>query len=278
MRPTITIILTTYNWPEALRLSLLSLEAQTNKNFEVVIADDGSRYITRELIDEHRKILTFNIFHVWQEDKGFRKSKILNQAIQRACGDYLIFLDGDCIVQPDFVDQHIKLAEVGVLVTGGRILLGAKLTAQLCESKSWVFSNWVRKSFLYRLTRQMNKLLPLFIKLPDFKARIYKDFKWSRIKGCNMAAWRQDIMKINGFDESLEGWGHEDADFVFRLHSNGVKRKSGSWATEVLHLWHKTASKAQAEKNAEIVRIKILAKSPTRDTTLTNSESRFLTS
>ncbi len=75
-----------------------------------------------------------------------------------------------------------------------------------------------------------------------------------------MAAWRTDVKQIGGFDESLEGWGHEDADFVFRLQHAGVIRKSGSWATEVLHLWHKTASKGSAAKNAEIVRAKILAK------------------
>lgn len=260
--PRVSIILATYNWPEALRLSLQSLEMQTQKNFEVVIADDGSKDATCELILDQKKKRSFQIHHEWQEDHGFRKSKILNQAIQRSQGEYLIFLDGDCIVQPDFVEQHLKLAKKGAMVTGGRILLGEKLTNQLCEAGVWSYSEFISKSFLYRIIGQLNKWLPFFVKAPDFKARIYSRFKWSRIKGCNMAAWRRDVINIGGFDESLEGWGHEDADFVFRLQNSGVKRKSGSWATEVLHLWHATASKEQAEKNAEIVRTKILAKSP----------------
>ena len=259
-KPKISIILATYNWPEALRLSLLSLEMQTNNDFEVVIADDGSGPSTRKLIEEHKKKSVFQIQHEWQEDEGFRKSKILNQAIENARGDYLIFLDGDCIVQPDFVEQHARLAHVGVMVTGSRILLGRRLTAQLCEVGEWSFYKLASRSLIYRLTGQINKCLPLFLKLPDLSTRIYTSFKWSRIKGCNMAAWRSDVNKINGFDESLVGWGHEDADFVFRLQNTGIKRKSGAWATEVFHLWHKMADKSTAEKNAAIVRAKILAK------------------
>jgi predicted glycosyltransferase involved in capsule biosynthesis len=90
--------------------------------------------------------------------------------------------------------------------------------------------------------------------------RLYKRFEWRRIKGCNMACWKSDALAIDGFDETLTGWGHEDADFVFRLQNKGVIRKSGAWATEVIHLWHKMANKETAEKNAAIVKEKILAK------------------
>lgn len=258
--PAVSIVLATYNWPEALKLVIQSLATQTDKNFEVVIADDGSKASTRELIDQLKQDSSFRIQHEWQEDKGFRKSRILNQAIKSAKGEYLIFLDGDCIVQPDFVEQHRKLAKVGHLVTGGRVLLGPKITMKLCRDGTWSYSSWIWKAIVYRLTGQINKWLPLIAKLPDMQIRIYDQFKWSRIKGCNMAAWKVDVLRINGFDESLEGWGHEDADFVFRLQNIGIKRKSGSWATEVLHLWHKMADKATARKNAEIVRAKILAK------------------
>jgi GT2 family glycosyltransferase len=112
-----------------------------------------------------------------------------------------------------------------------------------------------------RLTGQINKVLPLFVKLPWFPLRAYRAFEWRRIKGCNMACWKKDALAIEGFDEELVGWGHEDADFVFRLSEIGITRISGAWATEVLHLWHKTADKSQALKNAEIVRSKIMAKS-----------------
>ena len=260
LTPKASIILATYNWPEALMLCLQSLAQQTEKNFEVVIADDGSMPETAELIRSFVPKAFFPIFHEWQEDQGFRKSKILNQAILRAKGDYLIFLDGDCIVQPDFVQQHLKLAEVGVMVTGSRILMSQKLTQSLCEGGVWSNKGWITKALGYRLTGQLNKWLPLLVKWPDSSFRRYKEFVWTRIKGCNMAAWRQDVLAIQGFDEGLEGWGHEDADFVFRLQQQGLIRKSGAWATEVLHLWHKTLSKENAAKNAAIVREKILAK------------------
>ena len=257
--PSVSIILATYNWPHALQLCLQSLARQTNLDFEVVIADDGSAYETKRMIDEFEVNAPFPIRHEWQEDNGFRKAKILNKAINRAQNAYLIFLDGDCIVQPDFVFQHLKLSQGGAMVTGSRILLAKKITELLCQGLVSPQSFFNSKALMLRLAGQMNKCLPLLIKLPNHSGRLYSEFTWRRIKGCNMAAWRADAIQIGGFDESLEGWGHEDADFVFRLHLAGIVRKSGSWSTEVFHLWHKTASKESATKNAEIVRAKIMA-------------------
>ena len=107
----ISILLATYNWPQALKLCLESLATQTDPDFEIIIADDGSTQSTTQLIDSYKN--TLPITHLWQEDEGFRKTKILNQAIATAQGDYLIFLDGDCIVQPDFVERHRQLAQIG---------------------------------------------------------------------------------------------------------------------------------------------------------------------
>ena len=258
--PLITVVLATYNWPQALDLCLQSLQTQTDAHFEICIADDGSKSDTTECITSWQARSKVPIRHFWQEDQGFRKSRILNQAIAQAHGDYLVFLDGDCIVQPDFIARHRALAEPGFLVTGARILLGEALTQQLCAARRWDAPAFLAQSALLRWRGQLNKCLPLLLKLPDHPARRYREFVWRRIKGCNMAAWRDDVARIEGFDEGLEGWGHEDADFVFRLQAAGVRRKSGSWATEVLHLWHRTASKETAEKNAAIVRAKIVAK------------------
>ena len=259
--PLITVVLATYNWPEALDLCLQSLQTQTDHHFEICIADDGSKPDTTELITQWQTHSVVPIRHFWQEDQGFRKSRILNQAIAQAQGEYLVFLDGDCIAQPDFIARHRALATKGFLVTGARILLSESITRQLCESRQWDASRFLQQSLALRLRGQLNKWLPLICKVPDHAGRNYGEFVWRRIKGCNMAAWRADVSRIGGFDEGLEGWGHEDADFVFRLQAAGVRRKSGSWATEVLHLWHRTASKETAEKNAAIVRAKILAKS-----------------
>jgi glycosyltransferase involved in cell wall biosynthesis len=256
----ITVVLATYNWPEALDLCLQSLQTQTDAQFEICIADDGSKPDTTALIAQWQRQSVVPIRHHWQEDQGFRKSRILNRAIADAKGEYLVFLDGDCIVQPDFIARHRALAQPGFLVTGARILLASELTQRLCEARAWNPATFLKDSTALRFKGQLNKWWPLHVKLPDHPWRNYREFVWRRIKGCNMAAWRDDVQRIGGFDEGLEGWGHEDADFVFRLQAQGVRRKSGSWSTEVLHLWHRTASKEAAEKNAAIVRAKILAK------------------
>lgn len=256
----ISVLLATYNWPEALSLCLQGLKEQTNKDFEIIICDDGSKEETKKLIAQFQADFPVPITHLWQEDLGFRKTLILNQGIQNAKGDYLVFLDGDCIPQHDFIAQHLKLAEKNHLITGSRILSNQKFSQILCSSGKWSHQKLMRHIFSWGIQGFVNKWLPIFIKLPDHSSRLYKKFEWRRIKGCNMACWKSDALAINGFDESFTGWGHEDADFVFRLQKNGVIRKSGAWATEVIHLWHKMADKETAEKNAALVRAKILAK------------------
>ncbi|QWD64743.1 glycosyltransferase family 2 protein [Polynucleobacter sp. MWH-UH2A] len=259
----ISILLATYNWPQALKLCLESLETQTDRDFEIIIADDGSTNSTKDLIDAFKAQTSLPITHLWQEDRGFRKTKILNQAIEHAKGDYLVFLDGDCIVQPDFVAQHRALSQTGFLVTGSRVLLNEQLTQELTASSKrgkWDYRLFKSNLLKYRLTGQINKYWPLKIKLGDGSWRVYKKFVWRRIKGCNMACWKADAQAINGFDETMTGWGHEDADFVFRLQHHHIKRKSGSWATEVLHLFHKIHDQSNAAENARRVREKILAK------------------
>lgn len=256
----ISVLLATYNWPEALSLCLQALREQTNKNFEIIICDDGSKDETRTLISEFQKDFPVPLKHLWQEDDGFRKTLILNEGIKSANGEYLVFLDGDCIPQIDFIAQHLKLSEKNHLVTGSRILSSQQLTTDLCSNGHWSHKKLRSNALTWGLKGLLNKWLPLFIKLPNVSGRLYKKFEWRRIKGCNMACWKSDAEAIGGFDESLLGWGHEDADFIFRLQKNGVIRKSGAWATEVIHLWHKMADKETAEKNAAIVRAKILAK------------------
>ena len=256
----ISILLATYNWPQALKLCLESLATQTDTDFEIIIADDGSTQETKNLIERIKQTYPISIQHLWQEDQGFRKTAILNQAINAAHGDYLVFLDGDCIVQPDFVARHRALSQKGYLVTGSRVLLDESLTAQLLTWPSWNFKSFTEKLLSYRLSGGINKYWPLKIKLGNGSWRDYQKFVWRRIKGCNMACWKADAEAINGFDESMTGWGHEDADFVFRLQRHHIKRKSGSWSTEVLHLFHKIHDQTNAAENARRVRAMIQAK------------------
>ena len=256
----ISILLATYNWPQALKLCLESLATQTDNHFEIIIADDGSTQETKQLIESIKLIHPISINHLWQEDQGFRKTLILNQAINAAHGDYLVFLDGDCIVQPDFVARHRALAQKGYLVTGSRILIDQSLTTQLLSWPNWDFKRFAEKLLSYRLSGGINKYWPLKIKLGNGSWRDYQKFIWRRIKGCNMACWKADAKAINGFDESMTGWGHEDADFVFRLQRHHIKRKSGSWSTEVLHLFHQIHDQTNAAENARRVRAMIQAK------------------
>lgn len=257
----ISVLLATYNWPEALSLCLQALKQQTDNDFEIILCDDGSTNDTKILIESFQSDFPVPITHLWQEDLGFRKTLILNQGIKVSKGDYLIFLDGDCIPQNDFIAQHKKLAEKNHLVTGSRVLSSHKLTNELCSKGQWSENLLGFNALIWNFKGLINKSLPLFFKVPDNPLRIYQKFEWRRIKGCNMACWKSDAISIGGFDESFTGWGHEDADFVYRLQTQGVIRKSGAWATEVIHLWHKMADKESAEKNAAIVRAKILAKS-----------------
>jgi glycosyltransferase involved in cell wall biosynthesis len=256
----ISILLATYNWPQALKLCLESLASQTDGSFEIIIADDGSTESTKQVIEQFKVSTSILIEHLWQEDQGFRKTIILNRAIAAAHGDYLVFLDGDCIVQPDFIARHRALAQKGYLVTGSRVLLNEKLTQELITWPQWDFVRFCSNLLGKRLGGGINKYWPLKIKLGNGAWRDYKKFVWRRIKGCNMACWKSDAEAIHGFDETMTGWGHEDADFVFRLQRHHIMRKSGSWATEVFHLFHKINDQSSAAENARRVREMILAK------------------
>jgi glycosyltransferase involved in cell wall biosynthesis len=262
----ISVLLATYNWPQALRVCLQSLKNQSDLDFEIVIADDGSKHDTQLLIAQEQAGFPVPIRHLWQEDFGFRKSKILNLAINDAQAPYLVFLDGDCIVQPDFIHWHKKLSQQSHLVTGSRILMSPKFTKRIFDETdlngylpSITLSRLFNPIFAarHRSRGDFNKFAPLLLKIPPNPLRAFKPHVWRRIKGCNMACWREDALRIGGFDESFEGWGHEDADFVFRLEDKGVRRLSGSYATEVLHLWHPNLPNNRAQINKERVLARI---------------------
>jgi len=261
----ISVIVATYNRIDALNFVLQSLETQSDHDFEVLIADDGSSSDTTDFINAFKLKSKLQIKHVWHEDLGFRLALIRNLASAEASGEYFIFLDGDCIVQPDFVAQHRKLAKKGYFTTGSRVLLNEVLTKDILSWPYWDFNQFSNKLLSYRLAGGINKYWPLKIKLGDGSWRNYKKFVWRRIKGCNLACWKEDALAIGGFDETMTGWGHEDADFVFRLQNRGLIRKSGSWATEVLHLYHRINDQSNAAANARRVREKILAKAKSED-------------
>lgn len=245
----ISVIVSTYNRPDALNLVLQSLNQQTDKDFEIIVADDGSQDETRALVNTFQSSDHQSLKHVWHEDKGFRLAAIRNLAVKHCAGIYLIFMDGDCIAQPDFIARHRMLSEPHHMVTGSRVLMDEHLSVRLINGNVWDFGIFKKFLLFKRLNGSINKWLAFHFKFSHANIRYYSDFKWKGIKGCNFACWRSDFEKVNGYDDSFEGWGHEDADMVFRLHQVGVRRKSGSFATEVLHLYHPENNRAQAEEN-----------------------------
>ncbi len=251
-RPDISVIISTYNWPEALEAVVNGFFAQTDMAFEIVIADDGSRDETRECVERLRARAPVPLKHVWQPDVGYRLAMSRNRGILAASGDYIIVVDGDCIPQRDFIARHRQLARPGFMVTGSRVLLNPAVSQRVLAGQLDLQSMGLADKLRLRLRGETNKLAQLLCTLPDV-GRESSRFSWRRIKGCNMAIWRSDLERINGFDESFIGWGHEDADLVVRLFHAGVMRKDGAFATEVFHLWHREAKRDQASSNKRVV-------------------------
>jgi len=248
----VSVVITSYNRSDALIAVLSGLARQTDMNFEVIVADDGSRDEHRRLILESAVAKQLRLVHVWHPDIGFTASCARNRGVAASKGSYLIFLDGDCVPETDFIAQHKALAQAGFLVNGSRVLLSADFTREvlagtvLIVGRSALF--WLRQ----RMTGRASKLTAL-IRLPDWTLRIKKKFSFKGIRSCNMAMWRSDFERVDGFDESFVGWGHEDADLVLRLYHAGVARKNGFCATEVFHLWHKEAARDKESLNARLV-------------------------
>lgn len=248
----ISVVVSTYNRPDALKAVVEACFMQDDKNFEIIIADDGSTANTRETVQALAARSPVPLKHVWQPDEGFRAAMARNRGTLAATGNYIIFLDGDCVPQRDFIARHRRLAQPGFLVSGSRILLSPALTHKALLEKIDLPAMGLLDKLRYRLRGDMNKLLQLLFRLPD-AGRERKSFSWRRIKSCNLAVWRADLEKVNGFDESFVGWGHEDSDLVLRLFHAGVRRKDGAFATEVLHLWHHEARRDEESSNRKVV-------------------------
>jgi glycosyltransferase involved in cell wall biosynthesis len=249
-----SIILSTYNWPGALNLILDSLVPQLNinKDAQLIIADDGSTEDTRTLIQKFQKQLPDQISHIWHEDIGFRKSVILNKAVAAATGEYLFFLDGDCIPFPDYIAQHKQLVEAGYFVAGNRVLLSKEYTKELIDTRalvnqvfSWSLISWLRA----KAHKKINKVFSFLRLNTKAKWRYSRSQNWKYPKGCNIGMFKTDFIAVNGYDEVFSGWGHEDADLFIRLLHNGIKIKDGRFAIPVLHLWHKESSRVNESAN-----------------------------
>jgi len=237
-RPSIAAIVSTYNSPDYLRRALEGYRAQTLHPDELIVADDGSTDETARVVETFAKQAPFVIRHVWHEDLGFRLAEIRNRAIAAATTDYLLFTDGDCIPHPRFVEDHGRMMRKGSFVTGKRMLVGQELSqsfswqgvamALSCCQKGALSGchHLIRLPWLV-LSRQGNKGL----------------------RGCNMAAFRADLLAVNGFNERITGWGREDSELVARLFAYGLTRREAPFAAVVLHLWHPENSRNSLATN-----------------------------
>lgn len=248
----LSVVISTYNRSDALLAVLAGLAGQSDPNFEVIVADDGSKEAHWRKIIESKLAKSLGVVHFWHPDVGFTLSSVRNRGVALTKGDYLVFMDGDCVPEVDFIARHKSLAQPGCFVNGSRVLLSEDLTGRVLVGAEKIAGRTPSFWFKQRLLGHANKLTGL-LRLPNWRWRVKPELSLKGIRGCNMGIWKADFIRVNGFDESFSGWGHEDADMVQRLHKAGVSRKNGYCSTEVFHLWHKEAVRDKASQNAVVV-------------------------
>jgi len=236
----ITLIITTYNWYESLLLVLKSVEAQSVLPDEIIIADDGSSHETKEVIISFQKNSNINIIHSWQDDVGFRASRSRNKALNKASGKYIILVDGDVILHPKFIQDHILNSQEGYFIQGFRVLMSENLTRKTLVNKNISFS-----VFSLGIMNRKNAIHSHFLS----KLLSNKKFDLRGIKSCNMSFYLEDCLNVNGFNNEFEGWGREDSEFIVRLMNNGVKRKNIRFSANQFHLWHNENTRGKLSQN-----------------------------
>ncbi len=229
---TTTLIVTTYNRPDALEAVLESVRTQVWMPDEVIVADDGSRDETRSLIKRYMNDFPTQLHHCWQEDRGFRLSEIRNKAILQSKCDYIIMIDGDMVLNRNFVRDHISLAKPGHFIQGSRVLLSQKNTENYLHNNVRKTLCWYSKGIKNRMNAVSCKSLMTFVS--DF----YGEKGVDGVRGCNMSYWKADVEKVNGFNQEFVGWGREDSEFVVRMLNSGIQRINAKFGCVGFHLWH----------------------------------------
>lgn len=239
----ISLVISTYNWKEALKLCLLSVTRQTLIPTEVVIADDGSRPDTRLLIEDFQRHCPCPIKHVWHEDDGWKKCVIMNKAFAVCEGDYIIEIDGDIIMHSHFIQDHVSEARKGYFLVGSRSKINERLSCQLLQEGNYQLSFFTKGVY-----RKLNALRLPWI---TYLFRFYKQNKKER--GCNISFWRKDLLEVNGYDERFIGYGFEDIDLPARLRRLGIKKRFIKFKAIEYHIHHKAAAtKKDMSANEEI--------------------------
>ena len=242
--PSLAVVISTYNAPDFLRLTLEGYRQQSDLNFSIYIADDGSEAETKTLIEGFQADFPVPIRHIWQQDKGFRKAHIHNQTISQISETRTLLTDGDCIPLPGLVKAHRELARKDTFISGSRVLISQKMTGKLSQQKTFSSDHsplwWLQQ----RLAGNINRLIPLLIspRLSNISDQL------EGIRGCHLSCPTEILIRINGFDESYEGWGREDSDLTARMFHAGLKRQNLR-GLPVLHLWHEEFSRHRLDEN-----------------------------
>jgi len=243
--PRVSLIITTYNWPKALNLVLKSIELQTILPNEIIIADDGSSAETAEVIKTFQKCSPVPVIHSWQENIGFRAARSRNKAIALAKYEYIIILDGDMILHPDFIYDHLHFAQENTFVQGKRAKISEERSTFVLETSAFT-SPLEMTTFKDKYLRTKNNFLSFLFS----GKRYFRLLHW--LQTCNMAFYKKDFLRVNGFNEDFVGWGREDSEFGARMLNAGVIRRDLQFAAYAYHLHHKGNSSGMLSKNNEI--------------------------
>lgn len=247
-----SLIITTYNRKDALKVVLDSIKSCDPLPLEVLIADDGSREDTKALIQSYQTPFPIPLKHIWHEDKGFRLSAIRNAAIKAARGDYIIIIDGDMIVDSAFIKDHLRFAKKGQFLQGSRVILNENTTDSILTQKD---DNSFKKAFKCGgFKARRNSLLAKCVYATSHIQASYFDKKdlIKGIRGCNMSFYKSDCVAINGFNEAFCGWGREDSEFVARFCFNGGEMRRLKFAAIAYHLYHKENTRAMLDSNHKL--------------------------
>ncbi|MGD9945856.1 MAG: glycosyltransferase family 2 protein [Burkholderiaceae bacterium] len=248
----VSVIVSTYNRPRALDRVLHGLAEQQQPPAEVLVADDGSTADTRALVAAWAARFPVPLRHVWHPDSGFRLAAIRNRAARHAQGDWLQFIDGDCVPRPNFVARLSRLAAPGWVLAGDRLLLSQALSETIERDAlpvhRWGTARWLSE----RRGGGVNRLAPL-LHWPLAAGRGLRRRDWRHLRGASIGIGRGDFDRVNGFEESFVGWGLEDSEFAIRLLNAGVGIRSGRLALALLHLWHAERPRDDVERNRRLL-------------------------
>jgi len=239
-RRKLTLIISAYENPQALDALFTRLVKGSRLPDQVVVADDGSGAGTKGVVDSWRARAHFPVKHVWHTKEGYRRARIINLAISVSSGDYLVFMDGDSLPQKHFIADHYALAQEGCFLQGGRANIGQAQVEPILEDRRTILGAFLRGQ-LHGLRQA--------IRLP--KVFVQNDNTMDAVCGGNLAIWRDDLVAINGFDETYQGWGLEDCDITARLYNLGRTRKLVQGKAVLFHLSHVPLSRADYEDNHE---------------------------